>query len=521
MASAAKNRKESVGKGNPQVATNEEKDRLDAALALASICSVAKAAPLPIPNHGTVVKEREGGHFSRTTLGQAEASRKSSLASSPGSQPNVNHRDLLIPTPVFALVSSHSVPTTPTYSQQKSANVQLLSPKSRKPKEKTIRGRKKARYGLPETITVPKGVLPTQVLGTVSVSVPSPGDSTSTAKTVSTSTSLSTREMILEKKMDAFSGHVKSIYGSSSVDSANGNASPALHKTPSFPVTLSAYEQPPQDEPLDLKVRKFPNENSPQPVDGKATQIRTNVGLLECSSLPANLGAYQARDTVARDTAARDTAARDTAARDTAARNTAARSEALRMPLKKRRVYTEETQQPKRRRSMGSPGRKTPAGPQTLSALSTLTTDTPKTVKGLLASVPRTTVTVGSIAGPTNVVPMSLTVPLVVASQTAAVPLTSVALQQMTVPSPLRSFHADLHSTRSLPIIVQPLSVEDDEDEQGLTEDRPLVIDMAEEGEGHYTLGQDSNNSRADAVSQAAQRMIEARNKGKSRVVAR
>lgn len=68
---------------------------------------------------------------------------------------------------------------------------------------------------------------------------------------------------------------------------------------------------------------------------------------------------------------------------------------------------------------------------------------------------------------------------------------------------------------------MQPLSVEDDEDEQGLTEDRPLVIDMAEEGEGHYTLGQDSNNSRADAVSQAAQRMIEARNKGKSRVVAR
>ena len=52
---------------------------------------------------------------------------------------------------------------------------------------------------------------------------------------------------------------------------------------------------PPQDEPLDLKVRKFPSDThygNPQVPDTKnrSTKTHTNVGLLECSSLPAGIG---------------------------------------------------------------------------------------------------------------------------------------------------------------------------------------------------------------------------------------
>ena len=176
------NRKEVGGKGNPQpAATNddqEEKDRLDAALALASIFTASKGKQTNVNNHDDKQDENHDDKRRRvaeTSLEQVEASRKNSLASSPGSRPSVNNSsDMLIPTPVFALVSSHSLPTTPTFSHQDSIDsLPQPSSKVKKPKEKTVRGKKKGRYGLPETITVPKGVLPSQVLGTLSVSVAS------------------------------------------------------------------------------------------------------------------------------------------------------------------------------------------------------------------------------------------------------------------------------------------------------------------------------------------------------------
>ena len=231
----SKNSPQPGGKGNPPEPVTkvenqqEEKDRLDAALALASIFTSANDEPSD--DNKTESKECDSAKNSSdqtVSLAQDQVPTVSLASSSSGNSPDVNSSDMLIPTPVFAMAKSHS---SPAYAQVKKSTTDPATPsltsnvKNKKPKEKTPRARKKMRYGLPDTITIPKGMIPgQQIKVSQTASLPSTTVIVSTVAHTSTAantrnvqpvyTSNSTQNLILQKMMQApsFAAHMKSIY---------------------------------------------------------------------------------------------------------------------------------------------------------------------------------------------------------------------------------------------------------------------------------------------------------------------